>query len=303
MMQSADLGDGLHSSPPRRLDDARERSVVIQSAAACLLAESPQATRCVQGSDDFVASIAAPTATGWNDSCRAGFAPAEDARLGTAHSILTLRELTQASVAYAWKQYLGLKLNGDKEPDKFLSTLATRSYQAVRNGRAVNGQERSRSVHNRMTQTQRGFVVGSLADHDTSSEDTDVLRAMQDDEASPADLAACLVDTKAWLSHLDDRKRNMALDMIAGETTTDLAAKYEASQGHISQIRCQLVEDHGRFMGGRPRARCWSLTIRADKGAGLLHQTGTSVAQYQSPYQGRVFGRGVVLIHGSMNHG
>jgi hypothetical protein len=55
--------------------------------------------------------------------------------------------------------------------------------------------------------------------------------------------------------------------------------------------------------GGRPRARCWSLTIRADKGAGLLHQTGTSVAQYQSPYQGRVFGRGVVLIHGSMNHG
>src|SRR5450756_1586445 len=32
MMQSADLGDGLHSSPPRRLDDARERSVVIQSA-------------------------------------------------------------------------------------------------------------------------------------------------------------------------------------------------------------------------------------------------------------------------------
>jgi hypothetical protein len=32
VMQSADLGDGLHSSPPRRLDDARERSVVVQSA-------------------------------------------------------------------------------------------------------------------------------------------------------------------------------------------------------------------------------------------------------------------------------
>src|ERR1700722_1895462 len=89
--QTADLGDCRRSSPPRRLDDARERSVVGQSAAACPLAESPQATRCVKGSDDFVASIAAPTATGWNDSCRAGFAPAEDARLGTAHSILTLR--------------------------------------------------------------------------------------------------------------------------------------------------------------------------------------------------------------------
>ena len=31
-MQAADLGDGNHSSPPRRLDDARERSVVVQSA-------------------------------------------------------------------------------------------------------------------------------------------------------------------------------------------------------------------------------------------------------------------------------
>jgi WD domain, G-beta repeat len=29
--------------------------------------------------------------TGWNDSCRAGFAPAEDARLCTAHSNFTLR--------------------------------------------------------------------------------------------------------------------------------------------------------------------------------------------------------------------
>src|SRR4051794_36373231 len=38
---------------------------------ACLLAESPEATRCVEGSDDFVTSIAAPTATGWNDSYRA----------------------------------------------------------------------------------------------------------------------------------------------------------------------------------------------------------------------------------------
>jgi hypothetical protein len=52
---------------------------------------SPDATRCVKGSDDFVASIAAPTATGWNDRCRAGFAPAEDARLCTAHRNLTLR--------------------------------------------------------------------------------------------------------------------------------------------------------------------------------------------------------------------
>jgi hypothetical protein len=32
MMQTADLGDGHHPSPSRRLNDARERSAVVQSA-------------------------------------------------------------------------------------------------------------------------------------------------------------------------------------------------------------------------------------------------------------------------------
>jgi VIT1/CCC1 family predicted Fe2+/Mn2+ transporter len=42
-------------------------------------------TLSIEGFSDFVSSIAAPIATGWNDSCRAGIAPAEDARLFTAH--------------------------------------------------------------------------------------------------------------------------------------------------------------------------------------------------------------------------
>jgi hypothetical protein len=43
------------------------------------------ATLSTEGFDDFVTSIAAPIATGWNDSCQAGITPAEDARLFTAH--------------------------------------------------------------------------------------------------------------------------------------------------------------------------------------------------------------------------
>ena len=52
---------------------------------ACLLAESPTRPFFTEGFDDFVTSIAAPIATGWNDSCRAGITPAENARLFTAH--------------------------------------------------------------------------------------------------------------------------------------------------------------------------------------------------------------------------
>jgi hypothetical protein len=44
------------------------------------------ATLCIEGFGGFVASTAAPIATGWSDeSCRAGIAPAEDPRLFTAH--------------------------------------------------------------------------------------------------------------------------------------------------------------------------------------------------------------------------
>ena len=39
------------------------------------------------GFSRFVASTAAPIATGWSESCRAGFAPAGKPCLGTAHTI------------------------------------------------------------------------------------------------------------------------------------------------------------------------------------------------------------------------
>ena len=50
-----------------------------------------EATLSIEGSGGFVTSTAAPIATGWSDqSCRAGFAPAEDPRLFTAHAKLEL---------------------------------------------------------------------------------------------------------------------------------------------------------------------------------------------------------------------
>ena len=52
---------------------------------ACMLAESPVATLYTRGFVEFVASLDAPIATGWSDSCRAGFAPAGDVHLFTAH--------------------------------------------------------------------------------------------------------------------------------------------------------------------------------------------------------------------------
>ena len=60
---------------------------------ACLLAKSPYVTFYTRGFNRFVTSTIAPVATDWNDSCRAGFAPAEEPRLCTAHCWLWLGPL------------------------------------------------------------------------------------------------------------------------------------------------------------------------------------------------------------------
>jgi len=54
-----------------------EACSVFKQITACLLADRPRLAFSIRGFDDFVTSIAAPTVTGWNDSCRAGFHPLE----------------------------------------------------------------------------------------------------------------------------------------------------------------------------------------------------------------------------------
>ena len=54
--------------------------------AARMVAKPPLAARCIGVLQTMsLPPSSAPTATGWNDSCRAGFAPAEEWRLSTAH--------------------------------------------------------------------------------------------------------------------------------------------------------------------------------------------------------------------------
>jgi len=50
-----------------------------------MLAKSPMATLYIEDFVEFVASLNAPIASGWSDSCRAGFSPAGYVRLFTAY--------------------------------------------------------------------------------------------------------------------------------------------------------------------------------------------------------------------------
>ena len=84
------LPDPCQPSPNYRRVGLRIISFEACSAftrvTARMVAESPLATRLIGVLQSMsLPSSTAPTATGWSDSCRAGFAPAEGWRLGSAH--------------------------------------------------------------------------------------------------------------------------------------------------------------------------------------------------------------------------
>ena len=63
-----------------------EACAAFTRVVACVVTEPPKAAHCIGVLQTMLLPPpSAPTATGWSDSCRAGFAPAEDWRLLTAH--------------------------------------------------------------------------------------------------------------------------------------------------------------------------------------------------------------------------
>ena len=64
-----------------------EACSAFTGVAARMVAEPPLAARYIGVLQTMsLPPSSAPTATGWNDSCRTGFAPAEEWRLSTAHT-------------------------------------------------------------------------------------------------------------------------------------------------------------------------------------------------------------------------
>ena len=71
-------------------------------AAVRIVAKPPSAARCAGVLQTMsLPPSSAPTATGWSDSCRAGFAPAEEWRLFTAHTENRVKAATDPVGCYA----------------------------------------------------------------------------------------------------------------------------------------------------------------------------------------------------------
>jgi hypothetical protein len=160
-----------------------------------------------------------------------------------------LEEALAEMAAMTWKWFLRLAEQG-KDAADFPTALAAFAARAVRSGRRLCGQEKAKDVMSPLAQRRKGFVVQALPAHDSGAGDNAALEALRDNTRTPPDeQAAFRIDFPAWLAALGERNRRIAEDMALGHRTLDLAEKYGTSQGRISQLRREFLEDWRRFTG------------------------------------------------------
>ena len=71
--------------------------------------------------------------------------------------------------------------------------------------------------------------------------------AVEDKNATPADVAVCRIDFRAWLRRLDRTKRAAAKLLAGGATTMDAATQLKLTPGRVSQLRRELKEAWEEF--------------------------------------------------------
>jgi hypothetical protein len=155
-------------------------------------------------------------------------------------------ECVAEASALAWHWYRRLCERG-KDPNGFITALATFAARQVRCGRRLCGQEAGKDMLSPLAQTRHRFAAQPILDESCPS-----LASLRENTRTPVPIqAAFRLDFPRWLASLGDRHRRIAEDLMAGEQTKDVAAKYELTPGRISQIRNELRRDWPRFHGDR----------------------------------------------------
>jgi hypothetical protein len=167
----------------------------------------------------------------------------------------------QECVALGWKWFLRLTEQG-KDVFAFPMAFAALLARAVKCGRRLCGQERSRDVLSPLAQARHGFRVERLPA--TTRSPYEQLYAdpygqalldafeerLRDNTLTPIpDQVEFRIDFPAWLRTLTGRERRMVRAMAQGERTKDLSREFDLSPGRVSQLRRAFRDAWLRFHG------------------------------------------------------
>jgi hypothetical protein len=167
-------------------------------------------------------------------------------------------------VALGWKWFLRLVAKG-KDPLDFPSALATYAARAVKAGRRLTGQERSKDVMSPVAKRKHGVKVESLpsstrrcyddlftAVRGQQSVDSYEERLHDNSVTPPPDAAAFRIDWPAFLATLTERDRELAHFLSLGHAASKAAEQFKLTPGRVTQLRqrwcrewrlCQGEED------------------------------------------------------------
>jgi hypothetical protein len=153
-------------------------------------------------------------------------------------------DLIAEAIAIAWKWYCLLVQRG-RDPHEFAATLVHRALLQARCHRRVCGQHPGRDVLSPLAQSRHGFRASPLDECSAP-----VREALLDNsQTPPPDQAAFRIDFPAWVSTLGQTKRRVALALMSGEGTTDVARAEGVSPARVSQLRTELRQAWLRFCG------------------------------------------------------
>ncbi len=125
------------------------------------------------------------------------------------------------------------------------TVLAKFAIRQVRDGCRV-GQERNvLDVMSAYGQRRKGFSVLPFGDASKRNEWQEMV--VEDRCASPAAVAGFRIDFADWLKRLKRSKRQVALQLAAGDTTSEVAGLFRMSPSRVSQLRNELQQDWDKF--------------------------------------------------------
>jgi hypothetical protein len=152
------------------------------------------------------------------------------------------------TVALAWMWFIRLAKQG-KHPEHFVSAIASYAARAVRSGRRLCGQEKSKDPLSSRAQVQGGFTVSPIPDW-SSLNGSPFDEALHDNRDTPVLDQVCFrLDFPAWLCTRTSRDRKIIRTLMTGEKPVALARRFGLSEGRLSQLRQEYRQDWRSFCG------------------------------------------------------
>lgn len=158
------------------------------------------------------------------------------------------QDAIQEMIGLAWKWHLRLAEQG-KDATRFPTALATYAARAVKSSRRLCGQEKAKDVLSPRAQRRHHFTVERLPNFSTLN-GSPLEEALLDNTKSPPDETVCFkLDFTAGLTRLPERDGGIVEDLMLGERTSNVAAKYGVSPARIAQKRGDFCQDWRRYCG------------------------------------------------------